>query len=108
MGNKYRYKFTELAEEDIELVLEYISQQLCNQKAASDLLEKIGQAIDKICLFPYSFCDCTHFLVSDEKIRHAIIENYVLIYEIKDEDRQINILRFRYARMDLTKLGIEK
>ena len=36
------------------------------------------------------------------------IENYVLIYEIKDEDRKINILRFRYARIDLTKLEIEK
>lgn len=36
------------------------------------------------------------------------IENYVLIYEIKDEDRQIHILRFRYARIDLTKLEIEK
>lgn len=65
------------------------------------------QAIQNICSFPYSYPDCTYYLIGDENIRHAIIENYVLIYEVKDEEKQINILRFRYTRMNLTKLVIK-
>ena len=106
MANKYEYKFTELAEEDLESALEYISKQLCNAKAATELLSKTNKTIENICLFPYSYPDCTYYLISDEKIRHAIVDNYVLIYEIKDEEKQINILRFRYTRMNLTTIVI--
>ena len=106
MANKYEYKFTELAEEDLQSALEYISKQLCNTKAAAELLSKTDRTIENICLFPYSYPDCTYYLVSDENIRHAIVDNYVLIYEIKKEKKQINILRFRYTRMNLTKLVV--
>ena len=44
--------------------------------------------------------------MSDENIRHVLIDNYVLIYEIKEQAKQINILRFRYTRMDLTQLQL--
>lgn len=107
MANKYQYKFTELAEKDLESALEYISDQLCNAKAASELLSKTDKTIENICLFPYSYPDCTYYLIGDESIRHAIVDNYVLIYEVKDEEKQINILRFRYTRMNLAKLVIK-
>ena len=107
MANKYEYKFTELAEEDLESVLEYISMQLCNAKAAADLFAETEKTIENICLFPYSYPDCTYYLIGDENIRHAIVDNYVLIYEVKDKEKQINILRFRYTRMNLTKLVIK-
>ena len=106
MPNKYNYKLTPLAEEDIESALTYISGQLFNGKAADDLLTKIENTIGRICDFPYSFADCSYFLITDENIRHAVIDNYVLVYEIIGEEKQINILRFRYAKMNLTKMSV--
>lgn len=107
MPSKYNYKLTPLAEEDIDSVLTYISEQLFNGKAADDLLTKIENTIGRICEFPYSFADCTYFLIKDEKIRHVVIDNYVLVYEIIDEEKQINVLRFRYAKMNLTKMNVK-
>ncbi len=106
MSNKYAYKLTPLAESDIDSALDYISNQLCNGQAAGDLLDKIENTIENICTFPYSSADCTYFLVNDESVRHVLIDNYVLIYEVKEQAKQINILRFRYTRMNLTQLKL--
>lgn len=106
MSNKFVYKLTPLAEQDIDSALDYIANQLCNGQAAGDLLVKVENAIENICEFPYSSADCRYFLVNDENIRHVLVDNYVLIYEVKEQARQINILRFRYTRMDLTRLTL--
>ena len=88
--------------------MKYISTQLCNAKAAAELLSKMDKIIENICLFPYAYPDCTYFFIGDENIRHALVDNYVLIYEVKVDEKQINILRFRYTRMDLTEVEIKK
>ena len=107
MSDKYNYKLTPLAEEDIDSALTYISEQLFNGKAANDLLTKIENTIGRICEFPYSFADCSYFLIKDDNMRHAVVDNYVLVYEIIKEEKQINILRFRYAKMNLTKMNVK-
>lgn len=101
MANKYTYAFTPLAEQDIDTVLEYVSEKLHNLKAAGDMFDKIGQAIEQACVLPYGFPDCGIYFITDEKIRHVPIDNYVLIYEIDEDKKRLNILRFRYAKMDL-------
>lgn len=107
MSSKYSFKFTPLAEEDIGSALVYISQKLFNVKAADDLFAKIENAIAHICEFPYSFADCSYFLINDLNIRHANIDNYVLVYEVLEDAKQINVLRFVYAKMDLSRLNIK-
>lgn len=108
MASKYNYQLTPLAEQDVDSALAYITETLCNGQAAGKLLEDIESAIATICEFPYSSADCKLFLVQNENIRHILVDNYVLVYEVKEAERQINLLRFRYTRMDLTKLGIDK
>lgn len=65
MASEYRYKLTPLAEQDIDSALAYISQTLCNKKAALDLIDKIEHTISTICKFPYSASDCKVFFISD-------------------------------------------
>ncbi len=106
MASEYSYKLTPLAEQDIDSTLAYISQTLCNKKAALDLIDKIEHAISAVCEFPYSAADCKIFLITDENIRHVPIDNYVLIYEIANDEKCVRILRFRYAKTDLSKLTL--
>lgn len=106
MANKYNYNFTPLAEEDVDSVLTYLSEKLLNGKAAVDLFAKIERTVENICEFPYSYADCSYFLITDENIRRAVIDNYVLVYEVVEETKQINFLRFRYAKMNLMKINI--
>lgn len=105
--NKYKYYVTPLAEQDIDSALNYISTELCNAKAALDLLDEIEHTIENIVAFPLSMPDCKIFLITDENIRHTYVNNYCLIYEVKEESKQINILRFLYCKIDFTKLEVK-
>ncbi len=107
MSNKYTFKLTPLAEQDIDSALNYIAENLCNAKAASDLYIEIESTIDTICAFPRSSSDCLCFLIQDENIRHVPLDNYVLIYEIVDELKEIRILRFRYSKMNLKNVELK-
>lgn len=107
MSNKYTFRLTPLAEQDIDSALGYIAENLCNAKAAADLYIKIENAIDTICAFPRSSSDCLCYLVQDENIRHIPIDNYVLIYEIVDALKEIRILRFCYSKMNLKNVELE-
>ena len=107
MEYNYTRVLSNIAQQDIESTVAYIVTQLCNPKAASDLLAKILNTVDNICAFPRSFHDCKTFLIENEDIRCAIIDNYALIYEIIDNSKEINILRFVYAKMDLSHLSIQ-
>ncbi len=107
MSNKYNYLLTPLAEQDIDSALSYITENLCNAKAATDLYLEIESAIETICSFPRSSSDCLCYLVTDENIRHIPVSNYVLIYEIVDEIKEIRILRFRYSKMNFKNIDLK-
>ena len=87
MADKYSYRITPLAEDDIDGVLAYIANNLCNTKAAKDLLDNIDSAIDNICNFPYSFADCSCYLIADNKIRHIPVDNYLSLIHISEPTR---------------------
>ena len=104
--NNLTYNLTIAAKEDIELTLDYISQNLNNKKAANDMLDKIFEAINQICRFPYAQTTCADYLIFNDNFRRIFIDNYVLIYEIKQEQKSINILRFLYAKMNINDQNI--
>ena len=108
MQSKYGFCLTPLALKDIDEVLSYIAVTLANGQAAEKLLGNIEKTIATVCEFPFSSADCKIFLVQDENIRHISVDNYVLVYEVKEAEKQIDILRFRYTRMNLTKLLLDK
>ena len=40
-------------------------------------------------------------MIADSLICHAAVGHYLLIYEIDEEKKQIDVLRFRYAGTDV-------
>lgn len=104
--NKFDFFITPLAKDGIIQTLNYIENNLGNLKATNDLYKKIENGIQQICLFPFAQNTCEEYLILDKNIRHLIIDNYILIYEIIEEKKQINILGFKYAKMNLLNLKI--
>lgn len=102
----YRYKLTPLALSDIDDALGYIGETLSNPSAADRLYRSIMKEIDGIISGPFSFPNCSHYLIDDENIRHSVIGNYVLIYEIDENNHLIKILRFLYGGRDITNTNI--
>ena len=102
----YRYKLTPLAISDIDETLDYISGKLMNPVAADNLYHAIQQEIISICNGPYTFPDCSYYLIDDDNIRHSVIGNYILVFEVSQAEGVINILRFLYGGRDITHMGI--
>ncbi len=94
----YNYEFTELAINDIDETLNYITNNLCNKKAAVDLMKDIEKSIYNICMFPLAYPDCKYYYIKDENIRHAIINNYILVFKIFET--KIVFLRFKYSKQN--------
>ena len=107
MPNKYHYQFTKVAASDIGETLEYISDSLSSPLSAEQLYGKIEKAIEQICSFPYAFADCSCFLIADKNVRHVPVRNYVIIYEVSEEEAMVRILRFLYSKMDLPNVVIQ-
>ena len=102
----YRYKFTPLAVADIDEALSYIAGNLANPTAADHLYRSLNDEIEEICDRPYSFPDCSYYLIDDENIRHTVIGNYVLIFEVSRSEKLIKFLRFLYGGMDISHQNI--
>ena len=103
----YDYILSKQAEEDISSAMQYITEVLCNRHAANALFEKIEATIAKACEFPLSYPTSEYYYIHDINIRHAVINNYVLFYEIKDSDQTIAVLRFLMARMNFENIPIK-
>ena len=84
MSGKYRYKFTELCQSDMDEALDYIS------------------------FSPYTRPDCQYYYISDPHYRRSIIGNHVMIFYVDDDSMEIRILRFLYGKMDISNIDIEE
>ena len=83
---------------DIQKALTYIVLNLQNKTAADNLYITINSKINNLPNFPNKYP-----LVNDPKllyqqIRYIPVDNYLIFYIIDEAKRQIQILRFLYAK----------
>ena len=102
----YRYKFTPLALSDMDEALDYIAGSLSNPSAADTMYRNIASEIERICDRPYSFPDCSYYLIDDENIRHTVIGSYVLIFEVSKPENLIKFLRFLYGGRNIANMNL--
>ena len=101
MAFKYSYYFSEKEEQDFNEILQYITFELCNPKAAQRLGKKIFEKIDIIRSFPElgPIADNENFI--DNSIRKVSIDNYILFYKIHKSKQTIFILRILYSKRNI-------
>lgn len=104
MANNYSYYFTEKAEQDLDGILQYISQELSDPTAAKNLLKKIFAGIEALTACPQSGKLVQNELLPDKTIRRILVDNYVVYYKIDDYEQAINVIRISYAKRDWTNL----
>ncbi len=107
MDYKYRLKFTRKAESDLDGIIEYISLELCNQRAAADFLDKLKKVLDETGMFPQSGSQVDNELLGNSEIRKKIVNNYILYYISDDETEEIKVLRIAYARRNIDEILVQ-
>lgn len=90
------------AESDIKETLDYIAEKLFNPTAAVKLIEKMEETMQSVSLFPYS-----RPKLNDERLtlgmeyRRAEVDNFVLIYKVVEEVKEVRIMAAFYAPSDV-------
>lgn len=105
----YRRIILPQAEADIREALNYISNELCNPDAANKLLSDMVDAMENVSLFPNS-----HPKLNDKRLtagneyRRVVVNNFVLIYKVVEEVREVRVMAALYAPSDVVSRLIKR
>ncbi len=93
MDFKYSVIFTDAAHEELESILDYLINTLCNLEAGKNLWFKSQEIIEKICIFPYAFPVYRgRFINNRIEYRKVNVHNYIVIYKILEDKKEIIIM----------------
>ena len=96
------YSFTAKAEQDLDGIIKYISEDLSNKTAAQNFFLKVFENIDTIRSYPKTGLLINNEYVSDKSVRRVLIDNYVLYYKADEELKSLTIVRIIYGKRNMT------
>lgn len=97
--NNYEIVLTDIANEELEEIYKYISENLLEVSVANKLMEKIEQSFLRLEQNPYS-CVEVHIKPHNDVYRKLVIDNYIALYEVEENYKQVVIYRVLYGGMD--------
>jgi len=99
----YQLKFLPTARQDMTDIVRYISHELHNPNAAEALADKMIEATEQLCEYPY--INSVHQTVKPLKYeyRKLLVKNYIIFYWVDEKDKLITVARVIYARRDYEK-----
>lgn len=100
----YKVLMTELAEQDLDSVVSYISIQLANPSAAGHFLDEVEKCYTVLKSEPFMYEKSRDERLAAEGYRKAIIGSYVMLYKVNEESKIVIVYRFFYGPRDYTKL----
>lgn len=101
--NSYEVIVTDIAREELEEIYDYIFNNLCNRIAANNLMNKIEQEIFSLEKNPYKYVE-VHIKHNNEVYRELPVDNYVVLYDIDEEYKQVIVYRAIYGKRNYLKI----
>ena len=97
----YKIVFSNIFDEDIDSVYNYIKDTLESPMAAENLMEELYEKINYLKEKPYSRPLVHDKYLASLGIRSVKIKNYVLFYNIDENVKNIvNVISFMYNKRD--------
>lgn len=100
----YNVEVTQIAEQDYYKAEAYIKYELYNQNAAAGLAKKLHEAIKDLSFFLTKYPICNDDFLRVWEIRFVPVNNYLLFYIVREDEKTVYVLRFLYSRRDWQKI----
>jgi len=100
----YRLIISELADSDLDSIVQYITERLAEPKAASDFLDAVDKCYSHLENNPLIYERCRDPKLNKEGYRKAVIKNYVLVYKVDEIAETVDIYRFFHGSQDYVSL----
>lgn len=101
---KYIVVMSNQAEKELSNIITYISSVLLEPNIAKNLLKKLTNTIDKLETLPERYSIISDEYTIRENIHKCFVDNYVIIYNINNKLKQVEISHIFYARRNWMKL----
>lgn len=95
--DKYEVKLYARAYRDIEDIYAYIASNLYDQNAAQNIVDEIEKAVFSLELVPKSGAVRRSGIYANRDYRQLFVGNYIIVYRVKKEGKQVHIVTVRYA-----------
>ncbi len=98
----YKLKISPEAKDDLVEIKSYISQDLCNQQTAENLVSKIINKISGLSEHPGIGAPLSSVVDINTDYRFLVCANYLIFYRCEDEI--VFVSRILYGRRDYTRI----
>ena len=101
----YNVRIMEKAEQDLSEIVTYFTDKLCNPKAADSFLEEFLEGKENIANNPYMYPLSNDLVLQSEGYHRFLFKkNYIVLYLINDEEKEVSIMRIFYAKRNYANL----
>ena len=100
----YNVEVSDRAEEDFDRIITYIAQNLSAPKAASDFADNVNDCYDQLEDNPYIYGACHDPRLNKEGYRRALVTNYVVVFKIHEEDKEVHVHAIFHGSQDYVNL----
>ena len=95
---EYSVKLTSKAFSDIDGIYKYISETLCANASAINIVNQIEDAIFSLETFPNRGSIRKTGRYANKNYRQLFVESYVIIYKVDEDSKKVIIMTVKYAR----------
>ncbi|MBE6881921.1 MAG: type II toxin-antitoxin system RelE/ParE family toxin [Ruminococcaceae bacterium] len=92
----YKISFSPKAVDDLKEIKQYIKDELCNEQAAKNTVDKILKKIKLLSDFPESGSSLSAIIGFDTDYRYLVCDNYIAFYRI--ENKNVLMVRILYGK----------
>ena len=103
-NENYRIRYTPLAYEDLDEIDSYITDTLCNESAAEQLLAEMERSINQLRQFPQIGSKVEDAYLAEKGYRKLVVENYLVFHLINEAAKEVIIMRILYGAREYHKL----
>lgn len=95
--DKYEVKLYARAYRDMEDIYAYIANNLHDPNAAQNIIDEIENAVFSLELMPERGAVRRSGIYANRDYRQLFVGNYIIVYRVKKEEKQVHIVTIRYA-----------
>ncbi len=100
----YKISILKTARDSLAEIVHYHIFELKNPAAARNLVEEMDKGLEKLAAFPYACPKFTASLRLKRTYRKLLVKNYVVLYWVNEEAKEVIVEQIVYARRDMDKL----
>jgi addiction module RelE/StbE family toxin len=100
---EYEVIISPSAKSDIDEILTYIMGELDNVSAATRLADEVDEKIELLTRQPKMFSSSLDSRLAEKGYRRVVIQNYVMLYRIDEDAKQVLVARLFYGKREYEK-----